>query len=199
MTPEQIREHRDRKLASIRARRDITPHAKQVAIARAQHEAEQQMAGLLEDDTAKYHQQRDYLTRKFIGSTTDVTGTSALDARDARERAAKLDGPREAVEAFELARRDGDTGLMRAIAARAVQENGPHDVGDHWKPIVSAWAESTPSKADTFKELTELRQPNTGGDWSYALDTPSELGRLTAEQVVRTADYEVYGSGPEAA
>ncbi|MGC9409817.1 hypothetical protein [Streptomyces sp. DZ1-3] len=197
---ENIRAERDRALARVRARQDLTPQAKQVAIARAQQAAEQKLAALLEESTASYERQRAMLERKLFGGD-DSGGYNAMSARDARERAAKLTDPREAFAAFQRARRDGDTDLVKAIASHAADQSQVKILGDAWRPVVAAYAESSPGKADTYKQLAELQRPNSGTDWSYALDTPSELGRLSTAQVLQLAgsDLTVWGDGPDAA
>ncbi|NEC30612.1 hypothetical protein G3I20_29420 [Streptomyces sp. SID8111] len=193
--PESIRAERDQKLSRIRNRRDLTDQARRVAIARVQQDAEAKMQALLQEDTERYHRQRNYLERKLFGGD-DATGYNALSARDAREKAAKLTDPREAQAAFQRAQRAGDTDMVKAIAAHAADQAGVHLLGQAWQPIVSAYAESSPSKASTYQELASMQQPNSGGDWSYALDTPSELGRLSTHQVLQLAgsDLEVHGS-----
>ncbi|ODA75559.1 hypothetical protein [Streptomyces sp. AVP053U2] len=199
-TAADIRAERDRKLANIRSRRDLTAQARQVSIARAQQDAEAKMQALLQEETERYHRQRGLLERRLFGGD-DSTGYNALSARDAREKAAKLTDPREAQEAFQRAQRAGDTDMVKAIASHAADQAHVHLLGQAWQPIVSAYAESSPSKADTYNELANMQQPNSGSDWSFALDTPSELGRLTTQQVLQLAgsDLTVYGSGPEAA
>jgi hypothetical protein len=199
-TAADIRAARDRQLANIRGRRDLSDQARQVAVARAQRTAEQNMAALLEQEMASYHRQRSYLERKLFGGD-DNTGYNAMSARDAREKAAKVTDPREAAEAFQRAQRAGDTDMVKALAARAADLASTPLVGQAWQPIVSAYADTSPSKADTYKELSEMQQPNTGGDWTYALDQPRELGRLSATQVdqLASSDLTVYGDGPQAA
>ncbi|WP_216587524.1 hypothetical protein [Streptomyces brasiliscabiei] len=199
-TAADIRAERDRALAHIRGRRDLTGQAKQIAVARAQRSAEQKLEALLQADTERFHRQRNFLERKLFGGD-DSTGYNAMSARDAREKAAQLTDPREAAEAFQRAQRAGDTDMVKAIAAHAADLAGTNLVGAAWQPIVTAYSETTPGKRDTYQELANLRQPNTGTDWQYAIDTPSELGRLTAAQVTQLADSDltVYGDGPQAA
>lgn len=192
---ENIRAERDRALARIRGRQDLTAQAKQVSVARIQQDAEQKMATLLEESTASYERQRAMLERKLFGGD-DSTGYNAMSARDAREKAAQLNDPRDARDAFQRAQRAGDTDMVKAIASRAADLSQVPILGDAWQPIVTAYADTSPSKGDTYKQLTELQRPNSGTDWSYALDTPSELGRLSTAQVLQLAgsDLAVYGN-----
>lgn len=197
-TPDSIRAERDRRLASVRGRRDLTSQAKQVSVARIQQDAEQKMAAVLEESTASYERQRAFLERKLFGGE-DSTGYNALSARDAREKAAALSDPREAQAAFQRAQRAGDTDMVKAIAAHAADLSQVPVLGDAWQPIVSAYGQTSPGKADTYKQLTELQRPNSGTDWSYALDTPSELGRLSAGQVMQLAGSDLQVHGTDAA
>jgi len=194
-TPDSIRAERDRALARIRGRRDLTQQAKQVSVARVHQDAERKMAALLEENQASYQRQRAMLERKLFGGD-DSTGYNALSARDAREKAAAITDPREAFAAFQRAQRAGDVDMVKAIASHAADHSQVKIFGDAWQPIVAAYAETSPGKADTYKQLAELQQPNSGGDWSYALDTPSELGRLSAAQVLKLAgsDLQVHGN-----
>lgn len=194
-TPDSIRAERDRALSRIRGRRDLTQQAKQVSVARVHQDAERKMAALLEENQASYQRQRAMLERRLFGGD-DATGYNALSARDAREKAAAITDPREAFAAFQRAQRAGDVDMVKAIASHAADQSQVKIFGDAWRPIVSAYAETSPGKADTYKQLAELQQPNSGGDWSYALDTPSELGRLSAAQVLQLAgsDLQVHGN-----
>lgn len=200
-TPDSIRATYDRKVEGIRGRQDLSPQARQVAIARAYTTAQEQLAQVQQADTEHYHRQRGYLERKLFGSTTDVTGTNALSSRDARERAAKYETPQDAADAFNRAQRDGDSDMQRAVAARAAEYASHATAAPGWGHIVQHYASSTPGKQDTYDELTNMREPGVGFDFTYVLPTPSELGRLTAGQVTQLADSDltVYGDGPQAA
>lgn len=198
-TPDQIRADRDRQLAAVRARRDLTPQARQVAIVRIQDDAERKMKAVQQADTEHYHRRRGSLEREFLGGS-DTTGAGAMSARDAREKAAKLTDPREAQAAFQRAQRAGDTDMVKAIAAHAAEHASTPVFGQAWQPIVAAYADTSPAKADTYRELASLREPNTRGDWSYVLDTPSELGRLTATQRAHLASSDLtIGDVPQTA
>ncbi|WP_406128341.1 hypothetical protein OHQ89_42760 [Streptomyces canus] len=200
-TPESVRAERERKLANIRGRNDLSPQARQVAVARAHRDAEKKMQALLQDDTEHYHRQRNFLERKLFGNTGDVTGTNALSSRDARERASKYTDPQDAADAFNRAIRDGDTDMQRAIAAHAAELGSHQTAAPGWSAIVQHYADATPGRADTYKELAEMRQPGIGFDFTYTLPAPSELGRLNAAQVEQLADSDltIYGDGPQAA
>ncbi|MGW3408079.1 hypothetical protein [Streptomyces sp. NPDC000888] len=200
-TPDSIRAAYDRKLTNLRGRQDLSGQARQVAIARAYQEAQQQLGRLHQADTDHYHRQRNYLERKLFGSTTDVNGTNALSSRDARERAANYSDPIEAATAFNRAMRDGDTDMQRAIAAHAAEQGSHETAPPGWTAIVKHYATSTPSKQDTFNELSNMQEPGLGMDFTYMVPSPSELGRLTAYQVTQLADSDltVYGDGPQAA
>ncbi|WP_310725045.1 hypothetical protein [Streptomyces sp. N2A] len=200
-TPESIRAEEDRKLANIRGRRDLSAEARQVAIYRIHQDAEQKMAAVQQADTEHYHRQRNFLERKLLGSTTDVTGTNALSSRDARERAAKYETPQDAADAFNRAQRDGDSDMQRAIAARAAELSSHPTAPPAWGHIVRHYASTTAGKQDVYDELASMREPGIGLDFTYVLPKPSELGRLTTAQLSQLADSDltVYGDGPQAA
>ncbi|MFJ1995720.1 hypothetical protein [Streptomyces asiaticus] len=200
-TPESIRADFQRSMDTIRGRRDLSTQARQVAIARTYTKTRDGLAALQQADTERYERQRQFLERKLFGNTADVSGSNALSSRDARERAAKLNDPREAAAAYQRAQRDGDRDYARAIAAHAADQASTPILGSAWQPIVQQHAQSTPGLADAYQELADMRQPGTGMDFSYVLPMPSELGRLQDHQVDQLAatDLTIHGDSPTAA
>jgi hypothetical protein len=202
MTPDQIREAFQRKTEKIRARQDLTPQAKQVALARAHKAAAEQIAAVHDTDRQQYQERRAQLEKRLFGQR-EVSGTDALSARDARERAARFTHADEALKAYQRAQRDGDRDMMRALGNWAADQAAMPTIGEAWLPLVEQHAANTPGYAETFNELHSLREPGTWGDATYvAPAVPSELGRLTPQQVASLAktDLEVHGNDtPEAA
>lgn len=203
MTPDQIRDAYNRKIEKIRAREDITPQAKQVAMARAHKDAAARLQAAQQTAQQQYETRRAQLDRRLFGSEHDVTGTDAISRRQAREMAAKLTDPAEAQAAYSRALRDGDRDYARAIASHAADQSALPLFGEAWKDVVAAHAEATPGRADTYREFAELREPGQLGDWTYAAPPPaSEIGRLSPAQITALADSDltVHGNdGPEAA
>ncbi|MDF2712984.1 MAG: hypothetical protein K0R62_8636 [Nonomuraea muscovyensis] len=116
MTPDQIREQYGRQVDRIRAREDLTPQAKQVAMARAHTAAAQKIAAIRDADRQQYQQRKTTLEKRLFGNR-ELSGTDALSARDARERAAQYTHPDEAMRAYQRAQRDGDKDMMRALGS----------------------------------------------------------------------------------
>lgn len=202
MTPDQIREAFQRKAEKIRARQDLTPQAKQVALARAHQAAAERIAAAHDADRQQYQERRATLEKRLFGQR-EVSGTDALSARDARERAAQYTHADEALRAYQRAARDGDRDMMRALGNWATDQAAMPRLGEAWEPVVQAHAANTPGYAQTLEELRSLREPGTWGDATYVTPAvPSELGRLTPQQVASLAktDLAVHGDdGPEAA
>lgn len=201
MSTDRILAEYERKLSHIRDRRDLNGQARTIAIARAYQDAQAKMAQAQQDATAQYQRDRTRLERQLFGSSTDLTGSDAINQRAAREMAAKLDDPNEALLAYQRAKRDGDTAYQRAIASHAADLASIPFIGGAWQGVVDQYTQDEPGRADAYKELTSLRQPGMGTDFTYVLPEPTELGRLTAGQVLALADsdLEVHGDAPTAA
>ncbi|MEU9557359.1 hypothetical protein [Streptomyces fumanus] len=202
MTPEQVHNAFSRKIEQIRARQDLTPQARQVALARAYKTAADQIASIRETDRQQYTERRATLEQRLYAGR-QVTGTDALSARDARERAAQYTHPDEAQAAYQRAKRDGDRDMMRALGNWAADQSALPALGEAWLPLVEQHAANTPGYAETFNELRSLREPGAFGDHTYAPPVaPSELGRLNPQQInsLANSDLEVHGGDtPEAA
>lgn len=196
-TPDSIRADLDRKLGHIRDRRDLTPRAQSIAIARAYQDATDKMGQLQQADTERYHRDRARLERQLFGSP-DSIGSDAINQRQAREMAAQLTDPNEALLAYQRAKRDGDTAYARAIASHAADLAQLPILGAAWQGIVETYTSDSPAKAEAYEQLAGLHQPGFATDWTYVLPTPSELGRLSAGQVLALAgdDLEVHGNEP---
>lgn len=199
-TPDSIRAEYERKLAHIRGRRDLNDQAQRVAIARAYSEAEQKMEQLRQADTVRWQRDRARLERQLFGSA-DTIGSDAVNQRQAREMAAQLTDPQQAADAYQRAKRDGDTAYARAIASHAADLSTVPVLGLAWQPIVDQYTQDSPARADAYKQLAGMHQPGHGTDFTYVLPTPSEMGRLSAGQVMALADtdLEVHGDAPTAA
>ncbi|MFF7854115.1 hypothetical protein [Streptomyces sp. NPDC007904] len=202
MTPDQIREQYARQLEKIRNRQDLTPQAKQVAMARAHQTASERINAALQADRDAYETRRTQLEKRLFGQR-EMSGTDALSARDARERASQYTHPDEALAAYKRAERDGDRDMMRALGNWAADQAAMPVLGEAWRPLLEQHAASTPGYAQNLEELRSLREPGGYNDATYATPAvPSELGRMGPGQVTALANSEltVYGNdGPEAA
>ena len=202
MTPDQIRESYSRQIAKIRERQDLTPQAKQVAMARAWQAATDKIEATRDAARQQYQERRSQLEKRLYGNR-ELSGTDALSARDARERAAKYTHPDEALLAYQRAQRDGDKDMMRALGSWAADQAAMPILGEAWRPLVEAHAQATPGYSANLEELRGLREPGNYDDTSYVTPAvPSELGRMSPQQVNSLANSEltVYGNdAPEAA
>ncbi|MFE6429750.1 hypothetical protein ACFVOB_30325 [Streptomyces rochei] len=200
MTPDSIRAEYERKLSHIRGRRDLTDQAQRVAIARAFSEAQTKMEQLQQADTERWERDRARLERQLFGAA-DTFGADAVNQRQAREMAAQLNDPHQALAAYQRAKRDGDTAYARAIASHAADLAAIPILGVAWKGVVEAYTQESPGKADAYRQLAGMHQPGHGTDFTYVLPTPSEMGRLSAGQVMALADtdLDVHGDAPTAA
>ncbi|WP_328893837.1 hypothetical protein [Streptomyces sp. NBC_00236] len=201
--PEQIREAHDRQVEKIRAREDITPQARQVAMARAHRDTAAKLEAAQQADRQKYETRRAQLEKRLFGSDTNVTGTEAINRRQAREMAANLTDPQEAQAAYSRALRDGDRDYARAIASHAADQAAVPLFGAAWASVLDAHSAATPGYDANLAEFRSLQEPGGYGDTTYmAPAVPSELGRLSPHQVAMLADSDltVHGNdGPEAA
>lgn len=198
MTPEQIRESYNRQIEKIRERQDLTAQAKQVAMARAHTAAATKLNETRQADRQQYETRRSQLEKRLFGNR-ELTGTDALSARDARERAAGYTHPDEALAAYKRAQRDGDRDMMRALGSWAADQAALPILGDAWKPLVEQHAAATPGYAENLQELRSLREPGTYDDITYATPSvPNELGRMSPQQVVSLADSELMIFGNDA-
>ncbi|MEV7983340.1 hypothetical protein [Streptomyces sp. NPDC086519] len=197
---EQLRATFQRGLDNVRARQDLTPQAREVAIARAYRAARDGLARAQQSDADRYRRQRALLERQLFGGD-DSSGYNALSARDAREKAAQLTDPREAHAAFQRAQRDGDTDYAKAIAARAADLASQPIVGQAWQPIVASYVQGNDRRAKAYQELAELADPSSGLDFTYILPKPREIDAYQDHQIdaIAGSDLGVYGDGPQAA
>lgn len=196
---ERLRATFQRAVDGIRNRQDLTPQAREIAIARAYRTARDGLAATRQTDIEHYQRQRGLLERRLFGST-DATGADAGARRVAREMAAKHTDPQEAAAAFQRAVRDGDTDYAKAIAAHAADLATQPIVGAAWQGVVAEYVKGDDRRATAYKELSELSDPSSGLDFTYQVSKPRELGRYYEHQVdqVANSDLEVHG-GPEAA
>ncbi|MFH9369098.1 hypothetical protein ACH4K8_25855 [Streptomyces anulatus] len=202
MTPEQIREAHNRQIEKIRNRQDLSDQAKQVAMARAHESTVTKLESMRQADRQQYDERRTQLEKRLFGNR-ELSGTDALSARDARERAASYTHPDEAHAAYKRAQRDGDRDMMRALGSWAADQAAMPILGEAWRPLVETHAAATPGYAQNLEELRSLQEPGQFGDNSYALPAvPNELGSMSPQQVSRLADSDltIYGNdAPEAA
>ncbi|WP_030323174.1 hypothetical protein [Streptomyces flavochromogenes] len=185
MNADEIRARLTDSTQRINGKRDLTPHAKRVMLARAYVEARDALAELREQETKAVVRERQKLERKLFGTTGFNPDPQLIIAkRDADDRAAKYESPADARRALQRAERDGDTILAKAIASRAADWGGD----PHWGALVQEYVAERPVEAETLKAMQEL--PNTDDGvfklqqaMRYGLAVPDGLGEAHRHQV----------------
>ncbi|MFI5671312.1 hypothetical protein [Streptomyces sp. NPDC051704] len=198
MNPNEIRESLDRKVEHIRGQKNLTARAKQTMVARAFIEARAALDALKEQEVARIERQRTELDRKLFGTNGFSPDPNTVIARrDANDRAAKLDTPRDAEHAMRRAEREGDRIMAKAIAARAADYSGDPS----WAQLLNQYVEGKPEETATLQAMVDL--PDTSdGMWQlakameYGIATPSEIGDQMPEGL---AALPLDGDAPTAA
>lgn len=135
------------------------------------------------------------LTQQLFGSDRALTGSDAISARDAADRAARLETPGEANALLHRAETNNDHVLARAIAGHAFEQAQSWVGGAAWAPVVDQYTQSRPDVADKLQHLADARSNGIGDVLANAgqvwLDRPDELGRLTDEQIATVASTDV--------
>jgi hypothetical protein len=105
--------------------------------------------------------------------------------RRARERAAALDSPGDAMRALASAELRGDTGQARAIAERAWQLQGEADIGNHWREILVAYVDGDPARNAALGALAEASDGGGLSDRLYRdpLRRPTDLQHGNIEEL----------------
>jgi hypothetical protein len=178
-------------VAAAKADSRLTPEAKQVDMARAYTKAQTDMAGV----QAAVEQQEaatvDRLARNMFGNSA-TTGTDAVSARDADDRAARLSTPEEARAALDRATVNGDTVLARSIALKAYQEaQGPFG-GGAWGDVLRSYGGSRPGVAADLAELANVSRSSNQKSLNRAalfgaVAKPAELRRYSDGQIATIA------------
>lgn len=183
MNADEIRQSLDSKVRQINGLKNPSARAKQTMIARAYLEARNALDALKEQEIAQIGRQRTQLDRKLFGTNGFSPDPNAVIARrDANDRAAKLETPRDAEHALHRAEREGDRIMAKAIAARAADYAGD----PVWAQVLNTYVADKPDEAATLQALVDL--PDTSdGVWQltkameYGIATPSELGEQLPE------------------
>lgn len=149
MSRDQIIATYQQQLGRIQGNRMYSDHAKKVLSAQAYKKAQESLETLRQAELDSVARQRTQLQRRMFGASSSISDPNAVIARrDANDRAAKLDDPREAATALERAERDGDTVLAQAIAARASEWG--------WSDVLNTYAASRPGFVRDAEEWNAL-------------------------------------------
>ncbi|MFC8491216.1 hypothetical protein ACFUJU_10495 [Streptomyces sp. NPDC057235] len=149
MNRDQLIATYEQQLNRIQGNRMYSDHAKKVLSAQAYKKAQEGLETLRQAELDSLARQRTQLQRRMFGTTSSSSDPNAVIARrDANDRAARLDDPREAATALQRAERDGDTVLAQAIAARASEWG--------WTDVLDTYAADRPGFVRDVEEWNAL-------------------------------------------
>ena len=164
------------KVNQISSRKELTDQAKQTAAARAHTDAAARLQQLQQAERKRLTNERRNLERRIFGNAGTADPGTAVSRRDAADRAARLDDPREALSAYRRAERDGDDHLAQAIALRAAQHG--------WGQVLGAYTAERPKAAEALQQLQQL--PDTDNPaWLF-----HEAARYSAPKTGVLADLD---------
>jgi hypothetical protein len=183
----------NRTAEAIKADSRLTPAAKKQDLAKAYIRAKADMASVkekLEKDEAASVER---LSRRVFGNPA-TTGADVIAARDADDRAARLQTADEAQAALNRANQNGDKTLARAIALRAHTESQGPFGGGQWGNVLRNYAGDRPGVAEDVAELASMTSGGIQKDFNRQMllnvAAPGELGRLTDAQIATIAAQE---------
>lgn len=173
---EQIRADVAAAYDRVRTNPTLTDQAKRIAIAGLFETAQQQMSNLQQKTN-------DNVARKVQAATTaafgidDIASPSSanrasvsLSYRDAQDRAAQLDSPRDGLALLARATASGDELLARAVFGQAWAQAG-NDPG--WNAVIDQYVASRPAAGRAVDALVNLGQQPGG------ILTPNGVGVLS--------------------
>lgn len=171
-TTKQIRESLSAAVREVRANRDLSAEGQQRQLARVYQHHNSEMQTLRQ--TVKDERERRYeqLHRKMFGNPTAGDPSSAINFRDAQERAESVKDADEARRLLARAHAAGDTALSKALAMRALEKAG-EPTGTGWIPLINEWA-MVNNVDDELTEISTLRT-NPVVIMEYALPRPKEI------------------------
>lgn len=158
MNRDQINESYAQQIKRIEGSNVYSSHAKRVLAAKAYKQHQDAMEQLRQKELAAIETRREQLQRKMFGRENTADAQTVIARRDANDRAAQLDNPREAGDRLRDAIRQGDTTMAQALAQRAA------DFG--WSDVLETYAGYQPGFRETFAEYNELPDTSAGSEWS---------------------------------
>lgn len=183
---QKLQQELDRTNAATRADADLSAAGKRKALADDYTRLMDDMERLRTTAEGTAERTVKLTVREAFGAGV-ADGASAISARDADDRASRLESSDEALNLLARADMNGDEVLARAIAMRAYNEyvNDPFQ-GRKWAEVVNTFAEDRPNIEKKIETLEEQRKSQS--NWLQAgvtfwLPKPSELTGLSTEQI----------------
>ncbi|MGI8753386.1 MAG: hypothetical protein ACR2MN_13935 [Acidimicrobiales bacterium] len=178
----------------VRNNADLTPQAKQAAMARTYAATESKMNALREATSGQATARREAAMRTAFGSPS-VDPSAAISARDAADRAGQL-GPDDYGQALDLLNRaemNGDGVLAAAIGWQAwtMSSGGPGGLGygsAGWSDVLAAYLTNRPQAAKALGDLeASTVKPYIAALAAFWVPIPPELGSLPEYQIAALA------------
>jgi hypothetical protein len=194
---DQLRKQYNARLEALRNRRDLSDDGKRRQIAKLKVETSDAMRKLTKQNNEATEQRKRRLLDHVFGNTA-VLPSQVVAQRDALDRAAKIKTAKEAADALELARFNGDHQLAKAIAMRSYDNALGHPaVSGEWAAVINRWAENEPASVDeALTELSEIhgeQQSHTARmtqSMRFSVSEPTELRGKNTDQLAAQADRE---------
>jgi hypothetical protein len=171
---------------NIKDDKRLTPEAKKTDLARAYVRARNDMEAVKAELAKQEAAHVDKLTRRVFGNSP-TTGSDIIAARDADDRAARLENAEEAQRALARAEKNNDASLARAIALRAYEEARTPFGGSGWGEVLSGYSGSRPGVSEDVAELARITTSSFQQDFMRGIQLhvmkPGELERYGDQQI----------------
>ncbi|MFA1552031.1 hypothetical protein [Actinomadura chokoriensis] len=195
---EETHQFLEYKIETARGDTRSKPEVVRADIARAYRTAKTRADELLHEAEASVAKQNRALRRKAFVPPPGTEGGDARSRRDAADRAAMIEDPREAAEILRRAEDHGDVILAAAVAERAYDQAAMvgrigKDTG--WSTVLGEYTAERPTVRETLAQLADVPDMNNPAHrmqlaMRYAVQKPSEIEHLSDAQITALADSE---------
>ncbi len=149
----------DARISAIRTDGNLSEQGKREAMAAVYTPLKHQLQAIRDGIAERDQKHKVEFERKLFGLPANALSVDVIGYRDALDRAARLESYEQAAALLARVESSGDTGLGRAIFARAYESGGPGNTG--WNRIVEEYLHRYPETVDTVTELINVT-PNGG-------------------------------------
>jgi hypothetical protein len=195
-TPERdrVKKIRDRALGQyqkVRTQKNLTDTGRRARLAAAWRAANAEAQQLLDDERRRLTKRAERIMRDKFGHVSP-NDARIISIRDAADRAARVEGPKEAAELMNRAELNGDDVLLTALARECMRRRNPLEP-DYWG-LFTTWMRQQPDGAEVLEELTTLgaEELESGNrlvrDSVFNVPRPDELTGLSNTQLNELAD-----------
>jgi hypothetical protein len=177
----QIQSRLDETIESLRANTSLSDQGRRAEMAKATLDARKMVERVKTEVVTARTQRRNELTRYLFGLSPEEGGI--LTMRDARDRAAKLDGPEAAGAALRQAQLAGDRSLVKAITHVAVDHGWQSVIDDY---VAALGPEEVTPIALSLQSLAAIpsgRNTDTADAAVFRVRPPNELFGSRDEEI----------------